>query len=462
MGYLYLSAAHKSSGKTTLSIGLCAALAGSRGLRVQPFKKGPDYIDPLWLGAAAGNPCYNLDVFMESPEANIRLFREQMQHADIGIIEGNKGLFDGISTDGSDSNAAMANLLDAPVVLVIDTRGITRGIAPLLHGYATFDRDVKIGGVILNQVGGSRHEAKLRNAVETYTDIPVLGAVGKSSDLVIDERHLGLMPSNEHDEAQKVISRIATAVAGGVDLDSLLAVAGTAPDIPPMPDMPELPVADVKIGVAKDAAFGFYYAGDLQALRAAGAELVWFDALNDAGLPHVDGLFIGGGFPETMMAELEANVAMRRSVAAFADAGGVIYAECGGLMYLCRSIRWGDRRCEMAGIIAADVVMDRRPQGRGYVRIEETPEHPWPGIPEEEGAPIPAHEFHYSHLERIDPSLRFAYRMHRGHGIDGENDGIVYKNVLAGYTHLRDVDGHHWARRFVEHVRNCRAMNTRG
>ena len=462
MGYLYLSAAHKSSGKTTLSIGLCAALAGSRGLRVQPFKKGPDYIDPLWLGAAAGNPCYNLDVFMESPEANIRLFREQMQHADIGIIEGNKGLFDGISTDGSDSNAAMANLLDAPVVLVIDTRGITRGIAPLLHGYATFDRDVKIGGVILNQVGGSRHEAKLRNAVETYTDIPVLGAVGKSSDLVIDERHLGLMPSNEHDEAQKVISRIASAVAGGVDLDRLLAVAGAAPDIPPVPRTQELPVADVKIGVAKDAAFGFYYAGDLQALRAAGAELVWFDALNDAGLPHVDGLFIGGGFPETMMAELEANVAMRRSVAAFADAGGVIYAECGGLMYLCRSIRWGDRRCEMAGIIAADVVMDRRPQGRGYVRIEETPEHPWPGIPEEEGAPIPAHEFHYSHLERIDPSLRFAYRMHRGHGIDGENDGIVYKNVLAGYTHLRDVEGHHWARRFVEHVRNCRAMNTRG
>lgn len=462
MGYLYLSAAHKSSGKTTLSIGLCAALAGSRGLRVQPFKKGPDYIDPLWLGAAAGNPCYNLDVFMESPEANIRLFREQMQHADIGIIEGNKGLFDGISTDGSDSNAAMANLLDAPVVLVIDTRGITRGIAPLLHGYATFDRDVKIGGVILNQVGGSRHEAKLRNAVETYTDIPVLGVVGKSSDLVIDERHLGLMPSNEHDEAQKVISRIASAVAGGVDLDRLLAVAGAAPDIPPVPRTQELPVADVKIGVAKDAAFGFYYAGDLQALRAAGAELVWFDALNDAGLPHVDGLFIGGGFPETMMAELEANVAMRRSVAAFADAGGVIYAECGGLMYLCRSILWGDRRCEMAGIIAADVVMDRRPQGRGYVRIEETPEHPWPGIPEEKGAPIPAHEFHYSHLERIDPSLRFAYRMHRGHGIDGENDGIVYKNVLAGYTHLRDVEGHHWARRFVEHVRNCRAMNTRG
>ena len=455
MGYLYLSAAHKSSGKTTMSIGLCAALAARKGMHVQPFKKGPDYIDPLWLGAAAGNPCYNLDVFMESPEANARLFRNHMQDADIGIIEGNKGLFDGISTDGSDSNAAMANLLGAPVVLVIDTRGITRGIAPLLHGYATFDPEVKIAGVILNQVGGSRHEAKLRNAVETYTDIPVLGAVGKSSDLVIDERHLGLMPSNEHDEAQLVITRIANAVADGVDLDRLIAVAETAPEIHGVPVEPAPPVADVRIGVAKDAAFGFYYAADLEALRIAGAEIVWFDAINDTALPEVDGLFIGGGFPETMMGELEANVAMRRSVAAFADAGGVIYAECGGLMYLCRSIRWGDRRCEMAGIIPADVVMDSRPQGRGYVRIEETPAHPWPR-PAEEGSLVPAHEFHYSHLEQVDPGLRFAYRMHRGHGIDGENDGIVYRNVLAGYTHLRDIEGHHWAGRFVEHVRNCR------
>ena len=161
MGYFYLSAAHKSSGKTTLSIGLCAAFSGEHGLTVQPFKKGPDYIDPLWLAAAAGRPCFNLDVFMESPEANRRLFQRHMPGADIGIIEGNKGLFDGISTDGSDSNAAMAGLLGAPVILVIDTRGMTRGIAPLLHGYATFDTEVGIAGVILNQVGGARHEAKL-------------------------------------------------------------------------------------------------------------------------------------------------------------------------------------------------------------------------------------------------------------------------------------------------------------
>jgi cobyrinic acid a,c-diamide synthase len=455
MGYFYLSAAHKSSGKTTLSIGLSAAFARKKGLAVQPFKKGPDFIDPLWLGSAAGRPCYNLDVFMESPEANRRVFEKQMQGVDLGIIEGNKGLFDGISVDGSDSNAAMAGLLDAPVILVIDTRGITRGIAPLLHGYATFDESVDISGVILNQVGGTRHEAKLRNAVETYTDIPVVGSVWKNSDLVIDERHLGLMPSNEHEEAQKIIGRIADAVSEGVDLDGVAAIAGAAPALAPAGPGPEPRESDVTIGIAKDAAFGFYYAGDLQALQEAGARIRYFDTIADAELPEVDGIFIGGGFPETCMQQLEANASMRRSIRDFAERGGPVYAECGGLMYLCRSIRWGERRCEMAGIIAADVVMDSRPQGRGYVRVEETASHPWPRESRMEG-PVPAHEFHYSHLENVDPSLAYAYRMQRGHGIDGVNDGIVYRNVLAGYTHLRDVEGNRWAMRFVEQVRDCK------
>lgn len=455
MAYFYLSAAHKSSGKTTLSIGLCAAFSRKQKLAVQPFKKGPDYIDPLWLGSAAGRPCYNLDVFMETAEANRRVFNKNMQEADIGIIEGNKGLFDGISVDGSDSNAAMATLLESPIILVIDTRGMTRGIAPLLHGYATFDDSVEIAGVILNQVGGARHESKLRNAVETYTDIPVVGAVWKNPDLVIDERHLGLMPSNEHDEAQAIIGQIADVVADSVDLGKVQSIAGTAPKTGALETGSESIVADVSIGVAKDAAFGFYYAGDLQALQEAGARLRFFDTLTDNELPEVDGLFIGGGFPETCMEQLEANVSMRNSIAAFAERGGPVYAECGGLMYLCRSIHWGDRRCEMAGIIAADVVMDSRPQGRGYVRVEETASHPWP-----QGsritASVPAHEFHYSHLDNVDPETVYAYRMQRGHGIDGVNDGIVYKNVLAGYTHLRDVEGNHWTERFIEKVRNSK------
>ena len=299
MTRLLISAAHKSSGKTTLSIGLCRALA-DRGLTVQPFKKGPDYIDPMWLGDAAGRPCYNLDFQTQTPEEIRNLVACRAMDAGLSLIEGNKGLYDGMALDGSNSNAALAKLLAAPVVLVIDTRGITRGVAPLLLGYQHFDPAVRIRGVILNQVGGARHEAKLRESVEHYTDIPVLGAVRRNGALVIDERHLGLIPENEESAAGRLIATIAEAIAGQVDLDRLLAVAR---DTGPLGDCRPEPVPQagerVRIAIARDRAFGFYYPDDLEALEAAGAELLPFDALADARLPDCDGLFFVGGFPET-------------------------------------------------------------------------------------------------------------------------------------------------------------------
>jgi len=455
MSHLYLSAAHKSSGKTTITIGLCAALREHQGVIVQPFKKGPDYIDPLWLSAAAQRPCYNLDIFMEGAEANLEVFSSAMADADIGLIEGNKGLFDGLSVDGSDSNAAMAELLQAPVILVIDTRGITRGIAPLLHGYATFSSAIRIAGVILNLVGGERHEGKLRQAVEHYTDIPVIGAVGRDPALEIDERHLGLMPSNEHRQSQKIIRQISDAVRQSVDLDALLSIAATAPDLSTgNKELPQV-TADIRIGIPRDAAFGFYYTGDLDALQQAGAGLVFFDTLCDRQLPQVDALFIGGGFPESSMQALEANASMRRQIAEFIENGNPVYAECGGLMYLCRSLSWNGKLCDMVGIIPADVEMTQRPQGRGYVLVEEMDTHPWPHSTKQR-VEIPAHEFHYSKLKNISAPLNFAYRVKRGFGVDGRNDGIVYKNTLASYTHLRDVEGHHWTQRFVNFVRACK------
>lgn len=458
MGYLFLSAAHKSSGKTTLSIGLGAALRSRRNLVVQPFKKGPDYIDPLWLGAAAGRPCHNLDFFVQDNQEISATFRKLMKGVDIGLVEGNKGLFDGVALDGSNSNAALAALLDAPVVLVVDTRGVTRGIAPLLLGYQQFTPRVNIAGVILNRVGAIRHETKLRQAVEHYTDIPVLGAVRDSKSLQIVERHLGLMPSNEHEEAAAIIRRIADAVAEQVDLDAVIEVAQHAPAVlpaeAPAPGLPPL-ASRVRIAIARDAAFGFYYPGDLDALEAAGAELVYFDALHDAELPKVDGLFIGGGFPETHMEALERNRSLRNDVAAFIESGGPAYAECGGLMYLCRSLTWGGKACRMAGVIQADAVMDERPQGRGYVLLRETESNPWPAQ-SELGNEIAAHEFHYSRLENIDGPLTYAYDVTRGHGVDGKHDGIVYKNLLAGYAHLRDVAQNHWASRYVAHVKACK------
>jgi len=225
--HFYIAAAHKSSGKTSVSTGLAAALT-QRGLAVQPFKKGPDYIDPLWLGRAAGTACYNLDFFTMSHAEILSTFANRAAMADISLIEGNKGLFDGLDVEGTDSNAALAKMLSAPVILVIDATGMTRGVAALVRGYLDFDEDVDIRGVILNKVGGSRHEGKLRAALERYTDTEVLGAIGRNQALEIPERHLGLIPANEAEDADATIARLANGVAAGVDIDRLIDIAGRA------------------------------------------------------------------------------------------------------------------------------------------------------------------------------------------------------------------------------------------
>jgi cobyrinic acid a,c-diamide synthase len=456
MGRLLISAAHKSSGKTTVSTGLCAALR-ARGLGVQPFKKGPDYIDPLWLGRAAGRPCVNLDFNTMSRDEILQSVGARTATADVALVEGNKGLYDGLDLDGSNSNAALARLLQTPVVLVIDSRGMTRGVAPLLQGYQAFDREIRIAGVILNRVGGSRHGSKLRAVIEHYTDIPVLGLVSENPDLHILERHLGLIPSNEHAAADAQIQALATAVAAEVDVSRLATIGSDAPPVPfsrPAETIPAGP--GVRIAVARDAAFGFYYQTDLESLEAAGAELLFFDTLRDAHLPEADGLFIGGGFPETRMQELEANASMRASVGDAIESGLPAYAECGGLMYLARGITWNERRCAMAGVLPGEVVMHARPQGRGLVRLQETGAGPWPSIDGAgSGREFGAHEFHYSALGPLEGQPVYAYRVLRGHGIDGEHDGIVYRNLLASYTHLRSTAQNPWAARFVEFVRRA-------
>ena len=451
MSRLLISAARKSSGKTTVTLGLCAALA-ERGLTVQPFKKGPDYIDPMWLSQASGRPCHNLDFYCMSHEEILAAVGQYSVAADICLIEGNKGLYDGLDLDGSNSNAALATLTHTPVILVLDARGMTRGIAPLILGYQAFDPDVKIAGVILNQLGGSRHEAKLRAVIELYTDVPVIGGVHRDPSMVIDERHLGLIPSNEASTADKKIIEIRNHVREQIDLERLLAVAGDATiDFTPAAAVHAIDKPSVRIGIAHDAAFGFYYPDDLAALEQAGAELVTFNTLSDSSLPAVDGLFIGGGFPESHLATLANNTALRASIRQAIEDGLPTYAECGGLMYLSRSIAWNGRQSDMVGVIPADTVMHARPQGRGYVRLRETTNAPWPA--ETSAGEFAAHEFHYSSLENIAESMTFAYEVLRGTGIDGKHDGIVINNLLACYSHMRDTRQHHWARRFVEFVR---------
>ena len=499
MNRMLISAAHKSSGKTMVSIGLCAALK-ARGHVVQPFKKGPDYIDPMWLSQAAGHVCRNLDLYLMERNDIIATFAQHS--AEVNLVEGNKGLYDGLALDGSNSNAALAKLLNLPVMLVIDARGMTRGIAPLILGYQAFDRDINIAGVILNNLGGSRHESKLRAVIEHYTDVPVIGAIHHDERLSIIERHLGLMPSNESHVATAKIKQIGEAVAEQVDLDKLLALSQKpALDIPQnSPHSNSLPEGErtnvknvlqfpakvsplpcgekVRIGIARDRSFGFYYADDLDAIEAAGAELVPFDALRDAQLPEVDGLYIGGGFPEMCAAELEANVSLRADIKQAIEGGMPAYAECGGLMYLSRSIDYQGRAYQMVGAIAGDVKMHDKPIGRGYVHLKEDEAHPWPRPrPLAESPPIQlspgwrkgnrenqslilAHEFHYSSLENLPPDSGFAYHVERGYGIDGDRDGLIVHNLLASYTHLRTIGSCYWATRFVAFVRRCKEQSS--
>jgi cobyrinic acid a,c-diamide synthase len=460
MAHIYLAATRKSSGKTTLSIGLTRAMR-RRGRKVQPFKKGPDYIDPLWLSRAAGRSCLNLD-YHTTPAEEIRAaFARALVDAEVGFIEGNVGLFDSVDLQGAYSNAELAKLLEAPVLLVVDVQGMTRGLAPLLLGYLAFDPALRIAGVILNKVGGTRHEANLRRVVEHYTDVPVIGAVPRLADISIEERHLGLIPSNEAQAAETTVDRISDLVAAHVDVAAVERVAATAATLPDPPPSPLPLTADtepVRIGIARDDAFGFYYPDDLASFTAAGAELVAFSPVADTSLPDVDGLFIGGGFPEMRMQELEANSAMRAAVADFIRDGNAVYAECGGLMYLTERLYWQGRCCRMCGVLRADVAMHDRPQGRGYVRLAEMQAFPWPRRDgrDSAGEIIHAHEFHHSAVITPDPDWAYGYRVLRGQGVDGRHDGIVWNNLLANYAHLRDVGGVDWTGRFLAHVRALR------
>lgn len=457
MPRIFISAAHKSSGKTTIAAGLIAALA-RRKMKVGAFKKGPDFIDPMWLGVAAGRPCYNLDFHTMSEPEILATFARYDRGMDLSVIEGNKGLYDGLDLDGSNSNAAMASLLKAPVVLVLDARGMTRGIAPLILGYQSFDDDIRIAGVVLNNIGGSRHETKLRNIIEHYTDVAVLGSVYRQPALEISERHLGLIPSNEAGHAGAIVSGIADVIAREVDLDAIIEVAGLAGtlDVDPGPGR-RAAKPRVRIAIARDSAFGFYYPDDMAALRAAGAELVPFDTLTDPRLPDADGLFIGGGFPESHLNALEANVSLRANIYDAIEAGLPAYAECGGLMYLARALSWRGEKRKMVGVIPGDAVMHQRPQGRGYTRIRETGQGPWPlESAEGEAAQFMAHEFHYSSLENLEGDPVFAFDVLRGVGVDGKHDGLVYKNLLAGFVHQRDTQANQWTKRFVDFVTKCK------
>lgn len=442
---VYLSAAHKSSGKTIVSLGLCAAFK-QKSLTVQAFKKGPDYIDPIWLSQASGQPCYNLDFYNMSINEIRQCYAQYASTSDVSIIEGNKGLFDGMNVSGGDANADLAKLLNIPVILVIDASGITRGIAPLINGYQDFDKDVNIAGIILNKIASERHQSKLVQALEYYTDIAILGAIRRSQTLLIDERHLGLKPANETPKSQKLIDQVAQQISDQVDLDKIIQNHQTAAIKPPaiVINKPQT----ITVAVAKDSVFGFYYADDIKAFASLGVKLIYFDSLKDSHLPQADGLFIGGGFPEMQLQSLTNNQSLISDIKAKIKDGLPTYAECAGLMYLSRQIIDNGNQYPMVGVIEADTLMTSKPIGRGYVQLTPTDEHPWQQV----ATDIFAHEFHYSKLENIASNTRYAYQVKRGVGVENQRDGILVYNLLATYTHLRSVENNHWVQQFTNFI----------
>lgn len=437
-----VSAPQGRSGKTTVSLALCALLR-ERGLTVQPFKKGPDYIDPSWLTGAAGRSCRNLDLFLMSEETLVSSFRQACQGADIAVVEGAMGLYDGLDS-GWGSTAQIARLLNLPVILVVNTARMTNSIAPLVLGFQRFQSDINIAGIILNSVSGARHERKLRTSVERHCGIPVLGSVPRDHDLHVDERHLGLIPFPETQQAGSIVDRICQKLSPHLDLDAVLAVSNsfkTSSKIQPPKKIKGTELT--KIGVMRDSVFNFYYPENLEALSSSGAELVFIDSSKDR-LPEIDGLYIGGGFPEFFLHKLGANYGLRQDIAAAVENGLPVYAECAGLMYLCRGIRWQGQYHEMVGVLPAEVEIARRPQGHGYTVVEVTRENPFFPV----GTTLRGHEFHHSRLINSN-KLDYAYKMRRGRGIDGDVDGIVYKNVFAAYTHLHVYGAPTWAGSFV-------------
>ena len=449
---IVFSALRGNSGKTFLTVGVGACLR-HRGKAVSPFKKGPDYIDPAWLEMATGQPCYNLDLFLMGKEGIMSSFSTRVQQSDGALVEGNRGLFDGMDREGSYSTAELAKLLQAPVILIVDCSMATRTVAAMILGCQHFDLQVAIQGIILNRIGGTRHESMVRSAIEDRCGVAVLGAIPKIKGGVFPERHMGLVPPREHPGAARAVDEAARIVDRYVDVDRLWEIARGAPAVYfEGPDRGEeepfvCPSRPPRIGFIRDSAFWFYYPDNLEALEKLGASLVECSALNDRELPPVDALYIGGGFPETHAASLAANAAFRKSLREAVETGLPVYAECGGLMYLGKELIVEGKAFPMAGIFPLSFVLNGSPQGHGYTILEvDTPNPYFPP-----GEILHGHEFHYSHVPDCEEqNVTFAFNLRRGQGIHGQRDGLCYKNVLATYSHLHAVGAKGWANALLE------------
>jgi cobyrinic acid a,c-diamide synthase len=438
---LVLAGLAGDSGKSLVSLGLIRTLR-QRGLKVSPFKKGPDFIDAAWLGAAAGAPCRNLDSFMMKPAVILSSLAEGGRDASIAVVEGNRGLYDGLDAGGSHSTAQLAKLISAPVVLIVDVTKSTRTVAAQVLGCRMLDPELRLAGVILNRVGTSRQEKVIREAIEADVGLPVLGAIPRLADQHLPSRHLGLVTAMEHPDTAASLERVAEVVAEHVDIPALLALADDTPDLESTAVAARTTRAKrVRIGVLRDRAFSFYYPENLAALEQAGADLYDISPLADDALPDIDALYAGGGFPEVYAAELAANRPLREALADRIDQGLPVWAECGGLMYLSRALIKDGVTHDMVGALPVRVEQMTRPQGHGYVQALSDRANPV--LPE--GTELCGHEFHYSRLRDNGTKVPTVLKLTRGVGVGGGRDGLQVGQAVATYTHLHALATPSWA-----------------
>ncbi|MCL2790243.1 MAG: cobyrinate a,c-diamide synthase [Desulfobulbus sp.] len=440
------------SGKSVVAVGLVAALS-NRGKGVVAFKKGPDYIDAGWLSKASGQPCYNLDPYLMPVKTIAATFQRRIHGNSFAVIEGNRGLFDGVNADGEFSTAELAQQLDLPVLLVINCAKTTRTMAALVLGCQTFDPRLRFAGVILNQIATARHETVIRQSLEKYTNLPVLGIMPRLKRDVFPMRHLGVTPHQEYAAADEAVASLSTLAENHFDVDAIIDRMRETTPLPPG-QCGCVPQA-VTIGVLRDAAFQFYYEENLEALVAAGARLAMIDALHFQELPpDLDGLYIGGGFPETSARQLADNAGFRRSVRERIDAGLPVYAECGGLIYLARSILLDGQEYPLAGVFPVIFAINTKPQAHGYSTFTVEKTNSFYPV----GTRINGHEFRYSVVHQWEGRPDdLVLAMNRGTGFCGGRDGLVYRNALALYTHVMASGTPEWATGFIAAARRFAA-----
>lgn len=452
-----IAGTHSGCGKTSVSLGLMAALT-RRGFKVQPFKVGPDFIDPGHHELITKHPSPNLDGWMLNSSSNTEIFARHGSDADICIVEGVMGLFDGISgIDEAGSSAQMAKLLDISAILVVDARSMARSAAALVQGYVNFDQDLNLAGVIFNKVGSPNHAHILNQAMQLCPQTPCFGSLPRKEDISIPSRHLGLITSQDHTLDQDQQNRLADWIENSLDVDNILTALPDKSLNSSISVLSAEPV--VRIAVARDHAFCFYYAENIRLLEKSGAQIEYFSPLTTKNLPaDLDGLYLGGGYPELHASELAANKKLLAQIHEFCQTGKPVYAECGGFMYLMKSIRTQENQTfSMVGFFPFKASMDNRFRALGYREITTTTQ----SLLGPAGTIVRGHEFHYSHLENTEQSPDSIYQTRDRKEQNRNCQGFLHKNVLGSYIHLHFASNPQVASYFVNSCQNIKTTLTK-